>query len=586
MIIRLSGFMGENRALHPILLPENVGTASTNQKPGRGDLRPWKAPSTVATVPSGRGTIHRMGRDVVSDSNYWLSWPGIVHVVVAPNASDTAERTYYSGGSAFSPKWTNTTMALASAPYPTSYRELGVPAPESACTLSTTPIAAVSAGAFVVGTTYTIVTPGTTDFTLIGAKDSVAGTVFTATGVGAGTGTAKENGLADTRYYVYTYVTDIGEESAPSPPSAALDCLSTDTVTLNSLASPPSGAYGINRIRIYRTQTNSSGADFYFLREIASTAISTTDDNRDLGEVLPTTTWLPPPSDLSWLTGLWNGIMAGISGRSVRFCEAYTFYAWPLAYEILPSNAQPVALASFGQTLVMLTNGNPSLITGSTPDAMDEQPVEFCQACISPPSAVGMGHGVAWSSPDGLAYIGAGGARMLTEGVMTRDDWQALNPSSIQGCMYERRYFGFYNDGTAKAFIYDFTNQQGMYFLDFGCSALYLDDLQDALFTLDGINVQKFDSGAFKTVTFKSKVTKLPKPTQAFSCAEVVADVYPVTFKLYADGVLKHTQTVTSNNPFRLPGGYYAQTYQFEVSGTSAIQGVAMAHSMQEIAET
>ena len=46
------------------------------------------------------------------------------------------------------------------------------------------------AGAFVVGKQYTILVPGTTDFTLIGAADSQAGTVFTATGVGLGDGTA------------------------------------------------------------------------------------------------------------------------------------------------------------------------------------------------------------------------------------------------------------------------------------------------------------------------------------------------------------------------------------------------------------
>jgi len=46
------------------------------------------------------------------------------------------------------------------------------------------------AGTFVVGNIYSIVTPGTTDFTLIGAADSVIGTEFTATGTGTGTGTA------------------------------------------------------------------------------------------------------------------------------------------------------------------------------------------------------------------------------------------------------------------------------------------------------------------------------------------------------------------------------------------------------------
>ena len=50
---------------------------------------------------------------------------------------------------------------------------------------------AVTAGSFVVGKTYTVVTAGT-NFTLIGAASSAVGTVFTATGVGSGTGTALE----------------------------------------------------------------------------------------------------------------------------------------------------------------------------------------------------------------------------------------------------------------------------------------------------------------------------------------------------------------------------------------------------------
>ena len=50
--------------------------------------------------------------------------------------------------------------------------------------------ASVTSGSFVIGTVYTIISAGTTDFTLIGAADSVVGTTFTATGAGTGTGTA------------------------------------------------------------------------------------------------------------------------------------------------------------------------------------------------------------------------------------------------------------------------------------------------------------------------------------------------------------------------------------------------------------
>jgi hypothetical protein len=48
----------------------------------------------------------------------------------------------------------------------------------------------VTAGSFVVGTTYTIETIGTTNFTLIGAYSNTVNQMFVATGVGSGTGTA------------------------------------------------------------------------------------------------------------------------------------------------------------------------------------------------------------------------------------------------------------------------------------------------------------------------------------------------------------------------------------------------------------
>lgn len=48
----------------------------------------------------------------------------------------------------------------------------------------------ITAGSFIVGDSYTIVTVGTTDFQAIGASADTVGVTFTATGVGSGTGTA------------------------------------------------------------------------------------------------------------------------------------------------------------------------------------------------------------------------------------------------------------------------------------------------------------------------------------------------------------------------------------------------------------
>lgn len=64
----------------------------------------------------------------------------------------------------------------------------------------------VTAGTFVIGQAYTIVSIGTTDFTLIGAATNTVGLVFVATGVGAGTGTAQVTYQAN-NYVIYgTYI--------------------------------------------------------------------------------------------------------------------------------------------------------------------------------------------------------------------------------------------------------------------------------------------------------------------------------------------------------------------------------------------
>ena len=236
-VIRWAGFAGENRAIHPRLLPDAVGTVSRNCKPGRGDLRPWKAPAQVATVPAGRQTIYRMGRDTPSDGTYWLSWLGVVHAVRGFEAEDATERTYYSGDGI--PKVTSNLSLDGTDPQDnpgTNWRPMGLPAPSAACTL-------------------------------------------TATGGSATT--------TEVYYYVYTYVNDWGWESAPSPVSAMLTRKPDATTTITGFSAVPTGNYNVNRIRIYRTQTGASGStEFFFLREIAYGASSTTDDNRDLGEVL------------------------------------------------------------------------------------------------------------------------------------------------------------------------------------------------------------------------------------------------------------------------------------------------------------
>jgi hypothetical protein len=538
MKVTISGFQGANKALHPKLLPESVGVESLNQKPGRGDLRPWKTPLTVATIPPSAKAIYRMGRDVASDTMYWLSWNKDVHVSQGFETEDLTERTYYTGDGV--PKVTDTTMALATTPYPMTSRLLGVPQPQTKLLTTVNSISVPAASA-----------------------DAQMETVF----------------------YVYTYVTDWGSEGMPSPVSAQVDKKRADHVTLSGFSAPQAGNYGVETMRVYRTQANSGGADFYFMKEVPLGTQTVVDDGSDLGEVMATANWAMPPENLKFLTSMWNGMLAGISGNSVRFCEAYVPYAWPTEYDAIPPDGTPVGLGVFGQTLLVLTTGRPMVLSGSSPEAMDQQPLEIPQSCVSARSIVGMGAGVAWASNDGLCWYGAGGARVLTAGIMTREDWQALSPSSIVGCMYEGLYFGSYDNGAGrKGFMVDPSSTQGIYFLDVGYEAMHFDELQDQLYIASGTSVQRWDAGVPMTATFKSKVFKAPYPTN-FSCAELVADSLPVTVRVFADGAMVHEQALTERGPFRLPSGFMAYDWQVEIVTSGAVQGLVLANNMSELRE-
>jgi hypothetical protein len=68
----------------------------------------------------------------------------------------------------------------------------------------------VTAGSFVIGSTYRIITVGTTNYQLIGATSNTVGLHFIATGVGSGTGTAELSQTVETKLRETVSVKDFG----------------------------------------------------------------------------------------------------------------------------------------------------------------------------------------------------------------------------------------------------------------------------------------------------------------------------------------------------------------------------------------
>lgn len=88
-----------------------------------------------------------------------------------------------------------------------------------------------------------------------------------------------------------------------------------------------------------------------------------------------------------------------------------------------------------------------------------------------------------------------------------------------------------------------------------------------------------------KDIRFPTIPANIDPPTVWYTSASVAAVTYDVTFKLYADGTLKHTQTVTDSEPFRLPGGYLSNLYEVEIISQLPVTRVSVAESIFELAE-
>ena len=397
------------------------------------------------------------------------------------------------------------------------------------------------------------------------------------------TGVTETQEVPESRVYAWTWVNKEAGfefESAPSPASEVVSVRVSQTVAISGREVVPTG-YVVTHWRLYRAV---SGV-YLFVAELPASQTSYTDSvlAESLGEELPSLTWLPPPTTLRGLINLPNGIMAGFTGRDVYFCDPYHPHAWPVQYN-QTVDSPVIGLGRMDTTLAVLTTGTPYFIQGSSPDAMVVVKSDLEQACASKRSIVSTNNSVIYASPDGLVLLSSGGSRLLTEQMFSRALWQeAFNPSSIHAYQQDMKYVAFYNNGvTAGGFIFDLTSGHFIYH-NIYATAGYNDLQADKLYTaFSDRTVKIWQAGSALSYIWRSKKFTMPQ-IMGFSCAQVEAEAYPVTAKVYSDGTLVHTQTVAGRTPFRLPVAP-GRDWEFQIEGNTEVFAVLVAQSMEELA--
>lgn len=530
MKIDIQTFAPEIPKLDPSLLPSSNAQLALNCHVRRGTLEPIKDTTDVFNTKTFTKTVFPYRS---STQTYWFEFDTLVDIQNGATANEQ-KRVYWTGDDY--PKMTYANIASSTSSYPSNHRRLGVPNPDN------------------------VITPG------------------------AVSGDEPENDFEkEARVYTYTFVSALGEESKPSPASTEVTVGNLQTIQLTVPDTAPSliGSFDVTLKRIYR----SLEGEYYLVAEIPASQTSYTDNvpSSALSVALETYDYDMPPEELTGLLMLSNGVMAGFVGNELCFSEPYQPHAWPEKYR-LKIKDQVVAIGETSTGVFVATTGQPRIMSGIDPQAMSEIKLESNQSCVSKRSLVDVGGSVIYASEDGLV-LGGNGSQLLTKELLTRDQWQAYNPSSMHACWFDDQYIVFYDNGTEKgALIFDLRESQvGLKRSSLYAMSAYSDLEADTLYLLlEDQRVVSYETGSVLSATWRSKLFIVPQTTN-FGYGRVIADAYPVSVEVFADGVSIYSQAVSSSEMFRLPSGFRAKDWEIELKAPNAVRRVTLANSTQEL---
>lgn len=413
--IKLEIFQGLIPRASDRLLPPMAATQAKNTKLLNGEIRGYRALREEADFSAGSVTPVRRAFRVVDNAGVnpdtWLTFDSRdVDVVRSPIVNDGYDRYYWAGDGA--PKMNTYARIYAGSPP----FLLGVPTPNNAA--SVTP-------------------PAGTD---------------------------------ETRAYVYTFVSPYGEEGPPSPPVVAtgnagtwaltgIDTTMADEASRSFDSSALDGTGGY--VRIYRTVTGSTSSNFYYVGQIYY-GVSSYNDSEATSTVaannlLESTSWVTPPSDLEGFVAMPNGYLVGWKGRRLVFSEAYRPHAWPAEYE-LSTEFPIVGLVVWGSTLVIGTKSQPYFGQGVSPAAFTMQKLDAVEPCLSRRGMVATTAGAYYPSINGLILANSSGAKVISQDILTKEEWESYTPSAIFAAQLGLQYIAFTSATTG--FIFNPTEPQ------------------------------------------------------------------------------------------------------------------------------
>lgn len=324
----------------------------------------------------------------------------------------------------------------------------------------------------------------------------------------------------ETRSYVYTFVSQYGEEGPPSPATTVIGDPANDWFITNMDTTVPNEAERvITKKYIYRTvPTAADTTEFVFVDEVALNDPDYVEQGGNFvegNETLQSTTWIEPPADLDGLVEHPNGFLVGFSGFDIFCSEVFSPHAWPDDY-VLSIDTPIVALAVLDNAVVVLTEGSPHVISGVAPDSLAVTKIETAEPCFNRFGVVVLPDGVYYPSGNGLAKIVAESVQVVTTQLVDSSAWRRdFSPQTTIACRDHEYYLGF--TSTDEGYFLAPTDPSNTIIkLDSfdGVKNIFTDRLDGEVYYLKEEILFRWDPPGTSPITFtwRSKDFVFPKP--------------------------------------------------------------------------
>jgi hypothetical protein len=401
-----------------------------------------------------------------------------------------------------------------------------------------------------------------------------------------------------TYHYRYSWVDQWGQESVPSPISDVVVVRPGYKVTISrsstkGILETVTDHAELTQLRLYRSRAGFSDNPDAFFRinggaSAEYTLVGTKTNFVDLvGEGgFDADDRMPkieaPPSGMDNLVVMPNGYAAAFYGKTVRFSEVGHLNSYPEEYRVWV-DYNVVGLSVSGNDLVVMTEGPTYIVSGSAPDRMTGFRLPFNQACVAKAGIVTWNGAVCYPSNDGYCIVQGGQAHILTGGTYSPAQWRALTPSTCIAGVHNDMLLAYMTGvtlclrRTADGIQATTTSESW--------TGIYYDVVDDKLYVISSTTMSLWEGSATKmTLAWKSPVYHFDGLIN-WQNAQVYADSYPVTLKLYraGSGTASATITVSSTEAFRLAKIQPAEDWQIEVQNDDRISEIALATSMREL---